>query len=182
MSCPHVSGLAALLKGAHPQWSPAAIRSALMTTAYVVYKNDKPIQDIASGKPSTPFDHGAGHVDPVSALNPGLVYDLDVNDYLGFLCALNYTTAQISTLARKNYTCDPTVKYSLTNLNYPSFSVPLQSAVMGRGGSTSGSVGSTVVKYTRTVTNVGAAATYNVSVSLQSESVKVSVEPILEFQ
>ncbi|XP_058228037.1 subtilisin-like protease SBT1.7 [Rhododendron vialii] len=177
MSCPHVSGLAALLKGAHPQWSPAAIRSALMTTAYVVYKNGRPIQDIASGKPSTPFDHGAGHVDPVSALNPGLVYDLDVNDYLGFLCALNYTAAQISTLARKNYTCDPTVKYSLTNLNYPSFSVPLQSAVMGRGGSASGSVGSTVVKYTRTVTNVGAAATYNVSVSLQSESVKVSVEP-----
>lgn len=181
MSCPHVSGLAALLKGAHPEWSPAAIRSALMTTAYTVYKSGKPIQDTATGKPSTPFDHGAGHVDPVSALNPGLIYDLDVNDYLGFLCALNYTAIQISTLTRKNFTCDPTVKYSLTNLNYPSFSVPLQSAVLGRGGSGSGSgsgsVGSTVVKYTRTVTNVGASSTYTVSVNLQSESVKVSVEP-----
>lgn len=32
MSCPHVTGAAAYVKSFHPQWSPAAIMSALMTT------------------------------------------------------------------------------------------------------------------------------------------------------
>lgn len=32
MSCPHVSGAAGYVKLFHPTWSPAAIRSALMTT------------------------------------------------------------------------------------------------------------------------------------------------------
>lgn len=167
MSCPHVSGLAALLKAAHPDWSPAAIRSALMTTAYTAYKDGKMIKDVATGKPSTPFDHGAGHVDPVSALNPGLVYDLTVEDYLNFLCALNYTAQQMNSLARRNFSCDSSKHYSLNDLNYPSFAVSIQ-AQMG---------GTNVFKHTRTVTNVGSPGIYKVSVSTTSESVKISVVP-----
>lgn len=32
MSCPHVSAASVLLKAMHPTWTPAAIRSALMTS------------------------------------------------------------------------------------------------------------------------------------------------------
>ncbi|XVF61298.1 hypothetical protein PTKIN_Ptkin08bG0119100 [Pterospermum kingtungense] len=167
MSCPHVSGLAGLLKAAHPEWSPAAIRSALMTTAYTEYKNKQKLQDIATGKASTPFDHGAGHVDPVSALNPGLVYDLTVEDYLGFLCALNYTESQIRILAKSNFSCDASKKYRVTDLNYPSFAVNFDTLTGG----------SNVVKYTRTLTNVGSPGTYKVSISPGTPEVKISVEP-----
>ena len=37
MSCPHVSGIAGLLKTRYPSWSPAAIRSAIMTTGMNVF-------------------------------------------------------------------------------------------------------------------------------------------------
>ena len=32
MSCPHVAGIAAYIKTFHPDWSPSAIQSALITT------------------------------------------------------------------------------------------------------------------------------------------------------
>lgn len=169
MSCPHVSGLAALVKTAHPEWSPAAIRSALMTTAYTVYKNGQKLQDVATGKRATPFDYGAGHVDPVAALNPGLVYDITPDDYLNFLCALDYTPSQINVVAKRNFTCDSSKKYSVAELNYPSFAVAFQSS-SGNGPS--------VVKYTRTLTNVDSpAATYKVSISSETTAVKINVDP-----
>ncbi|XP_027355126.1 subtilisin-like protease SBT1.7 [Abrus precatorius] len=162
MSCPHVSGLAALLKGNHPEWSPAAIRSALMTTAYRTYKNGQTIKDVATGLPATPFDYGAGHVDPVAALDPGLVYDCTVDDYLSFFCALNYTSFQIKLVARRDFSCSKGKKYRVEDLNYPSFAVPFDKPA--------------TVQYKRVLTNVGTPGTYKVSV-LQSPFVKTVVEP-----
>ncbi|KAF2303561.1 hypothetical protein GH714_019172 [Hevea brasiliensis] len=60
MSCPHVSGIIGLLKSQHPDWSPAAIKSAIMTTATTRANDGKPILD-ADGKNATPFAYGAGH-------------------------------------------------------------------------------------------------------------------------
>jgi hypothetical protein len=72
MSSPHVAGLGALMTQAHRDWSPAAIKSALMTTGYDTLDGDV-------------FAHGAGHVKPNSAVDPGLVYDNGFNDWRGFL-------------------------------------------------------------------------------------------------
>ncbi len=85
MSSPHVAGLAALLKDLHPSWSPMAIKSALMTSAY----------DILDGPDTNPlviFRQGAGHVQPNSAADPGLVFDSGFADWLGFLCGTQLPT------------------------------------------------------------------------------------------
>jgi subtilisin family serine protease len=66
MAVPHVAGIAALLKEAHPDWSPAALRSALLTTA----RQDVLNQDGETA--ADPFDFGAGHVVPNAAIAPGL--------------------------------------------------------------------------------------------------------------
>ncbi|XVF39833.1 hypothetical protein PTKIN_Ptkin01aG0063900 [Pterospermum kingtungense] len=178
MSCPHVSGLAAFIKAAHPEWSPAAIKSALMTTAYTAYKNGQKIEDVATGGPATPFDYGAGHVDPVAALDPGLVYDATVDDYLGFFCALNYTPNQIKIITHRDFTCQKGKKYSLRDFNYPSFSVPLETASGKKGGAGI----SNTIQYTRTLTNVGALGTYRISLYSETQAVKITVVPeILHF-
>ncbi|MBT8208367.1 MAG: S8 family serine peptidase, partial [Acidimicrobiia bacterium] len=80
MSSPHVAGAFALLKQAHPDWSPAAAKSALMTTS----RQDVVKEDGVT--PADPFDMGAGHIVPTTALSPGIVYDAGFLDYLGFLC------------------------------------------------------------------------------------------------
>ncbi|XP_051139390.1 subtilisin-like protease SBT1.7 [Andrographis paniculata] len=178
MACPHVSGLAALIKGAHPEWSPAAIRSALMTTAYSKYKNGERIQDVATGTASSPFDYGSGHVNPVSALDPGLVYDAAEEDYINFLCAIKYSSAMIKLITKRDYTCRTDKEYSIGDLNYPSFSVSLQTASGPNGGSSTTSV----VKYTRTLTNMGQPASYKVSISQETKEVKIVVIPeVLKF-
>lgn len=84
MSSPHVAGAAALIKQAHPTWSPAMIKSALMTTTNTV--------KLASGAVDpNRFGYGAGHLNPTPAADPGLVYDIGTADYARFLCGLSLT-------------------------------------------------------------------------------------------
>ena len=122
MSSPHIAGLFALLEQAHPDWTPAMTRSALMTTAHQdVVDNDRV-------SPADPFDLGAGHADPGSTVRkgssfqPGLVYDAGFNDYLGFLC-----DAFPAVLANPAATCAALeamgIPIEASSLNYPSISI-----------------------------------------------------------
>ncbi|GFQ05875.1 subtilisin-like protease sbt5.3 [Phtheirospermum japonicum] len=122
MSCPHIAGVVGLLKTLHPNWSPAAIQSAIMTTASTWDNTWQPIKNV-SGLLDTPFSYGGGHVQPNRAMDPGLVYDLSTNDYLDFLCALGYNQTQVQLFSKHPYTC-PSKPISLMNFNYPSITVP----------------------------------------------------------
>ncbi|KAG0465927.1 hypothetical protein HPP92_020091 [Vanilla planifolia] len=66
MACPHASGSAAYVKSFNPTWSPAAIKSALITTADIM----SPTKNIQAE-----FAYGSGQVNPIAAVKPGLVYD-----------------------------------------------------------------------------------------------------------
>ncbi|XP_065849191.1 subtilisin-like protease SBT1.8 [Euphorbia lathyris] len=165
MSCPHISGVAALLKAAHPSWSPSAIKSALMTTAYIVDNTNSPLSDAGSDAAalSNPWAHGSGHVDPQKALSPGLVYDVSTHEYMSFLCSLGYSVEHVELIVKRpNVTCsrkftDP------GHLNYPSFSVMFDRK--------------RVVRYTRELTNVGeAGSVYEVAVTGPS-TVGITVKP-----
>ncbi|KAF8397847.1 hypothetical protein HHK36_016772 [Tetracentron sinense] len=121
MSCPHVSGAAAIIKSLHHSWSPAAIRSALMTTATRLDNTRSPIQ-YSDGTPATPFDFGSGHLKPDAALDPGLIYDFDTNDIIDFLCSNGADPMQLENLIGQSVTCkNPPIP--LYDLNYPSIAV-----------------------------------------------------------
>ncbi|KAL7160255.1 hypothetical protein ABFS83_01G081500 [Erythranthe nasuta] len=161
MSCPHLSGIAALLKSTHPEWSPAAIKSAIMTTAGQLNLEGGPIED-ERHLPADVFALGAGHVNPSSANDPGLVYDLQPEDYIPYLCGLGYTDDEIRTIVQQSVSCSNITSVPEAQLNYPSFSVEL---------------GPATKTYTRTVTNVGEAnSTYSVEIN-QAKGVDIGVTP-----
>lgn len=99
MSCPHVTGVVAVLKSIHPDWSPAVIKSALMTTALNIDATGDTILAQGTMQGSTPFDVGAGSINPSEAFDPGLVYDIDKNVYFGgSTLDLNYPSITITEL------------------------------------------------------------------------------------
>uniref|UniRef100_A0A0D3FS33 Subtilisin-like protease n=1 Tax=Oryza barthii TaxID=65489 RepID=A0A0D3FS33_9ORYZ len=154
MACPHVAGIIAVLKSIHPKWSPAALKSAIMTTALTYDNNGMPIQ--ANGrvqKIADPFDYGAGFVNPVMAADPGLIYDITASDYLKFFnCMGGLGSGDNCT----------TAKGSLTDLNLPSIAIPNLR---------------TFQAMTRTVTNVGQVNAVYKAFFQAPAGVEMAVEP-----
>ncbi|CAN4095379.1 unnamed protein product [Withania somnifera] len=158
MACPHAAGVAALMKEAHPNWSPAAIRSAMMTTADALDNTQGPIRDIAMG---------AGHINPNKALDPGLIYDLTPEDYINLLCGLDFTSKQIKAITRSSsYSCsNPSL-----DLNYPSF-------IGYFNWNSSKSDPKRIQEFNRTLTNLAdVKSTYTAKLTPMNEY-KVSVTP-----
>ncbi|CAH1421351.1 unnamed protein product [Lactuca virosa] len=104
MACPHVAAAAAFVKSFHPNWSPSAIKSALMTTAWEMI----PYRSL-----DTEFAYGSGHIDPHKAKDPGLVYDTSKEDYHKIWCRIFQSIL--------NTTCDANL--TLRQMNYPSMAV-----------------------------------------------------------
>ncbi|XVF13246.1 hypothetical protein REPUB_Repub08aG0192000 [Reevesia pubescens] len=159
-SCLHLSGIAALLKSSHPTWSPAAIKSAMMTSTDLFNIGGKHIVD-ETLQPADVFATGAGHVNPSRADNPGLIYDIQPDDYIPYLCGLGYKDNEVGILAHRPIKCLEKPSIPEGELNYRSFSVKLGPSQI----------------YTRTVTNVGEAnSSYEVMV-IAPNGVDVSVKP-----
>ncbi|KAJ4968182.1 hypothetical protein NE237_014883 [Protea cynaroides] len=119
MACPHVTGAAAYVKTFHPTWSPAAIKSALMTTASSSVTT-RAVDD--SEVPAKELAYGAGQIDPIKAINPGLVYDTVEAEYIEMLCALGYHPEELKIISGKNITCEKNNTGTAAILNYPSMS------------------------------------------------------------
>ncbi|KAF7006649.1 hypothetical protein CFC21_021674 [Triticum aestivum] len=161
MATPHVSGVAALIKSLHPDWSPAAIKSAILTTSNTMNNIGGSILNERHDKASA-YDRGAGHVNPARAADPGLVYDLSVTDYAGYICWLLGEEGLVTIVCNSSLTCAKLPKVKDVQLNYPTLTVPLAS---------------TLFTMTRTVTNVGPAdSTYAAKVNSPS-SMTVHVSP-----
>ena len=67
---------------------------------------------------------GAGEITPSRAINPGLVYETTVPDYLLFLCYNGYKERQISIVGGRNFTCPASSDdEQISGINYPSISL-----------------------------------------------------------
>jgi len=123
----------------------------------------KPMLDGNNGK-ATPFAYGSGHIRPNRAMDPGLVYELTMNDYLNFLCISGYNQTQIKTFSGAHYRCPDII--DILDFNYPTMTIP---KLYGSA------------SFTRRVKNVGSPGTYTASLRVPA-GLSISVEPnVLKF-
>ncbi|CAL2237523.1 unnamed protein product [Prunus armeniaca] len=163
MACPHAAAAAAYIRTFHPEWSPAAIKSSLMTTAW-------PMNHTDNVSPAE-FAHGSGHINPVTALEPGLVYETSEGDHIKLLCSF-LDDARVKLISGENSSCPKgSEKGSPKDFNYPSLAAVVKP------------VTSFTINFNRTVKNVGLAnSTYKAKI-LPDSKVDIKVVPqVLSFK
>ena len=117
------------------------------------------------------FAYGSGNLNPIKAVNPGLLYDSEEVDYIKFLCGQGYATRFLKLVTGDNSTCSEANNGTVWDLNYPSFALftsPL--TTINR-------------TFNRTVTNVGSPMSiYRAKVTAPAGAVKIQVKPdVLSF-
>ncbi|KAI9078302.1 hypothetical protein K1719_039678 [Acacia pycnantha] len=162
MACPHATAAAAYVKSFHPTWSPAAIKSALMTTA-------TPMSPALN--PEAEFAYGAGQINPIKAVSPGLVYDISESDYVRFLCGQGYNRTSLRSITDEEVNCKKIENEMVWDLNLPSFALKRNISV------------SFFSVFHRTVTNVVAAkSVYKAEVIVPPSLFTIQVTPsVLSF-
>ncbi|KAF2296157.1 hypothetical protein GH714_036414 [Hevea brasiliensis] len=161
MACPHATGAAAYVKSHHPKWSPSAIKSALMTTA-------SPMSSATN--PEAEFAYGVGHINPVKAINPGLIYDAQPLDYVKFLCGQGYNSILLQLVTGDKSTCSKAINATVWDLNYPSFALSATRLEFVKQ------------VFNRIVTNVGSPTSKYKATVTAPPGLKIQVKPsILSF-
>ncbi|OWM82514.1 hypothetical protein CDL15_Pgr002089 [Punica granatum] len=158
MACPHAAAAAAYVKSLHPDWSPAAIRSALMTTATPMKIRDK-FEELSSG---------SGQINPTKAADPGLVYDIGMKNYIRHLCTEGYNDTMIGLLmgGKTKFNCSTlTPAHGVDCINYPSMHMQLKNTDKVYG------------VFFRTVTNVGSSKSVYEATVTPPEGISVKVIP-----
>jgi uncharacterized repeat protein (TIGR01451 family) len=111
MSSPHVAGSSALMRQLHPDWTPAEILSALMTTGTTAMRKEDGVT------PADPFDFGGGRIQPADAARVGLVLDETTENFEAANPALGGDPATLNVASLVSNACAPTCSWQRTVRN-----------------------------------------------------------------
>ncbi|CAN6697151.1 unnamed protein product [Malus baccata var. baccata] len=146
MSCPHAAGVAAYIKTFHPNCTDGSYWPGV-------------------------FSYGSGHINPLKALNPGLVYETSKDDYIKLLCSI-LDESKVRLISGDKHPCPArTGKKWAKDLNYPS----LAGKVVAQS--------SFSIQFQRTVKNVGLANSTYKAKTISKPGVNIKVVPqVLSFK
>ncbi|KAK9050971.1 hypothetical protein SSX86_027596 [Deinandra increscens subsp. villosa] len=147
MACPHVTAAAAFVKSFH----------IVVSFCNQICSNDYS----ASIYSEAEFAYGSGHINPIKAINPGLVYETSFEEYLMIWCNLSRT---LGDMIPTGASCP--MKLTPKEVNYPSMAAQVQVKRVFK------------VSFSRTITNVGQAnSTYVASIEREPSKLHFNVKP-----